>query len=105
MRICPKYGYHDSPVWRPRASRPYCEYSAVDNVGYSFPELVEKIRAMTPEPYFDGHFVYRITRTERNVERIELEYFKIMGWGREPTEKRDFIENRRLEEFCRHESL
>ena len=88
MRICPKCGYHDSSVWRPRANRPYCEYSSVDNVGYSQPELIQKIREAEPNPYYDGHFVYHISKTGKNVERIELELFKTMRWGQQPTEKR-----------------
>ena len=88
MRICPKCGYHDSSIWRPRANRPYCEYSSVDNVGYSQPELIKKIREAEPNPYYDGHFVYHISKTGKNVERIELELFKTMRWGQQPTEKR-----------------
>lgn len=88
MRICPKCGYHDSPIWRPRGNRPYCEYSAVDNVGYSMPELITKIREAEPWPYFDGHFVYHISRTGKNVERIERELYATMKWGQVPTERR-----------------
>ena len=100
MRICPKCGYHDSPCWRPRLNRPYCDYSAVGNIGYSEPELIQKIKEVSPIPFYDGHYVYRITKTGRNVERIELEYFKFMGWGREPTEKRDLpVLPEKLEKF------
>lgn len=89
MRICPKCGYHDWPQFRPRANRPYCEYSAIDNVGYTHPELIESIRMVVPAPYFDGHFMYHITRSGLNVERIEKEYYIYMKWGAEPQEKRD----------------
>ena len=84
MRICPKCGFHDSPCWRPRANRPYCEYSNVDNIGYSEPELIQEIRGAAPNPFYDGHFVYHITKSGRNVERIELEYYKFMRWVQSP---------------------
>ena len=100
MRICPKCGYHDLPQFRPRTSRVYCEYSAVDNIGYVQPDLIKKIKEAEPTPYFDGHFVYHITKSGKNVERIELELYKFMRWGAEPQEVRDLpIPPERLDKF------
>jgi len=77
-------------MWRPRASRPFCEYTKAETLDYNDPELFKKIKEVAPEPYFDGHFVYHISRTGLNAERIEKELFDIMKWGQEPQEKIDY---------------
>jgi len=89
MRICPKCGHCDPFWWRPRRSRVYCEYTKAETLEYNNPELMTKIKDALPGFYFDGHFIYHISRTGLNVERIELELFKIMRWGQEPQEKVD----------------
>lgn len=48
---------------------------------------MRKIKEALPNPYFDGHFVYHITKSGLNVERIEKELFTAMKWGQEPQEK------------------
>ena len=40
-----------------------------------------------PEPYYDGHYMYHITSTGLNVERIELELYRFMKWGSELQER------------------
>ena len=83
MRVCPKCGHGDHPMWRPRASRPFCEYVKAETLEYNASELFAKIKDAQPEFYFDGHFIYHISRTGLNVERIEKSLFDFMGWGRE----------------------
>ena len=86
MRICPKCGHREHPMWRPRASRVFCEYTKAETLEYNDPELFSKIKEVHPSPYYDGHFIYHISRTGLNVERIEKELYDIMKWGQEPTE-------------------
>lgn len=83
MKICPKCGFEDNPMWRVRKSRQFCDYVKTETLEYNEPHLFMKIKEKHPEKYFDGHFVYHITRTGMNVERIEKTYFQIMGWGRD----------------------
>ena len=83
MRVCPKCGHDDHPMWRPRASRPFCEYAKTDQVEWSDPGLYDRIRKTHPDIYNDGHFVYHITKTGVNIERIEGSLFQVMGWGRD----------------------
>ena len=83
MRICPKCGHDDHPMWRPRNSRVFCEFTKSETLEYNEPELFNKIKEAHPDFYFDGHFIYHITRTGLNVERIEKELHDFMGWGRE----------------------
>ena len=89
MRICPECGHADHPMWRPRASRPFCEYTKAETLEYNDPELFAKVKEAAPEPFFDGHFVYHISRTGLNAERIEKELYDYMKWGQEPQEKVD----------------
>jgi len=76
-------------MWRPRNSRVFCEFTKAETVEYNDPELFMKIKEVHPEPYYDGHFVYHISRTGLNIERIEKELYDYMGWGREGYEKVD----------------
>jgi len=77
-------------MWRPRASRPFCEYTKAETLEFNNPELFAKIKETAPTPYFDGHFVYHISRTGLNAERIEKELYDLMKWGQEPQEKVDY---------------
>lgn len=70
-------------MWRPRNSRVFCDFTKSETLEYNDPELFRKIKEVQPEFYFDGHFIYHITRTGLNVERIEKKYYDFMGWGRE----------------------
>jgi len=83
MRICPNCGHEEHPVWRPRKSRVFCEYVKTETLEYNLPDLFTKIKEAYPVPYFDGHFVYHITKSGLNVERIERSLHEIMGWGRD----------------------
>lgn len=89
MRICPNCGYREHPMWRPRASRVFCEYTKAETLEYNDSKLFNLIKEAYPEPFFDGHFIYHISRTGLNVERIEKELYDIMKWGQEPQEKID----------------
>lgn len=89
MRICPRCGHEDPFWWRPRRSRVYCEYTKVETLEYNNPELMAKIKEIHPESYYDGHFIYHITKKGLNVERIEKELYDFMKWGAEPQEKVD----------------
>ncbi len=89
MRVCPTCGHADHPMWRPRSSRPFCEYTKAETLEYNDPELFAKIKEAQPAFYFDGHFIYHISRTGLNAERIEKTLFDIMRWGQEPQEKVD----------------
>lgn len=105
MRVCPECGHADPFWWRPRSSRPYCEYTKVDTLEWNNPELLAKIREVHPDYYDDEHFIYHITRSGLNVERIELELFETMRWGSEPTEHVDhkIAHNHQLTEFLEDE--
>ena len=83
MRICPECGHADPSWWRPRNSRVFCDFTKSETLEYNNPELFKKIKEAHPTFYFDGHYLYHITRTGLNVERIEKEYHDFMGWGRE----------------------
>lgn len=87
MRICPKCGYREHPIWRPRRSRVFCDYAKTEDIKYILPELYTNIEKAHPEFYFDGHFIYHITKTGLNIEKIEKELFDLMKWGSEPQEK------------------
>lgn len=89
MRICPECGHADPFWWRPRRSRVYCEYTKTETLEYNNPELFAKIKEAHPLTYCDGHFIYHISRTGLNVERIEKELYDFMKWGQEPQEKVD----------------
>ena len=87
MRICPKCGFSEHPMWRPRRSRVFCDYVKLETLEYNAPELAMDIKEAEPDIFFDGHFVYHISRTRLNVEKIEKSLFDIMKWGQEPQEK------------------
>ena len=89
MRICPSCGHEDHYWWRPRRSRVYCEYTKTETLEFNNPDLFAKIKEAHPTPFFDGHFIYHISRTGLNIERIEKKLYDFMGWGREPQEKVD----------------
>ena len=89
MRVCPNCGHADPFWWRPRKSRVYCEYTKCETLEYNDSALMAKIRNAHPEYYFDGHFIYHITKSGLNVERIEKELYDFMRWGAEPQEKVD----------------
>ena len=89
MRVCPKCGFEEHPMWRPRRSRVFCDYVKSETLEYNDPELFKKISDVHPDVYFDGHFVYHITRTGLNVEKIEKSLYDFMKWGAEPQEKVD----------------
>ena len=76
-------------MWRSRSNRAFCSYTKWETLKYNEPDLAAKIIAAYPEPYYDGHFMYHITKTGLNVERIEKQYYKIMKWGSETTERTD----------------
>ena len=78
MKICPKCGYWEHDMWRSRSNRAFCSYTKWDTLKYIDPKLAEAVLNAHPEPYYDGHFVYHITRTGLNVEKIELHYYKFM---------------------------
>jgi len=59
-------------MWRPRNSRVFCNFTKSETLEYNDPELFKKIEEVHPEYYFDGHYLYHITRTGLNVERIEV---------------------------------
>ena len=89
MRKCPDCGFEVHPMWRPRRSRVFCDYVKTETLEYNDPELYKKIIDAAPDPYFDNHFLYRITRTGLNAEMIEKYLYDMFGWGREPQEKVD----------------
>lgn len=101
MRICPHCGYEDHPMWRPRASRPMCEFTKWETLKYNDEKLAMVIKDAYPEPYFDGHFVYHISKTGLNVERIEAVLFKFMKWGQEKQERTKRTESPETSEFER----
>ena len=76
-------------MWRPRRSRVFCDYVKSETLEYNDPELFGKIRDAQPGIYFDGHFVYHITGTGLNVEKIEKDLYDFMKWGSEPQERVD----------------
>lgn len=87
MKICPVCGHADHPMWRARSNRAFCDYAKWETVKYNDEKLAMAILAAHPEPYYDGHYVYHITNTGLNVERIELELYRFMKWGSELQER------------------
>ncbi len=87
VKICPNCGHGDHMMWRPRRSRVFCSYTRTDTVAWNRPKLMKAIREVDPEPYYDGHFMYHITKGD-NVERIERELWEYMGFGKEDQERR-----------------
>jgi len=67
----------------------FCDYVKAETLEYNDPELFSKIKEAHPNLFFDGHFVYHITRTGLNVEKIEKKLYDFMNFGREPQEKVD----------------
>ena len=82
MRVCPNCKHEEHPMWRPRRSRVFCDYTKTETLEYNQPELYKKLLAVHPTPYFDGHFIYHITRTGLNVEKIEKSLYDFMKWGK-----------------------
>ena len=88
MKICPECGHVEDMAWRSRSNRAFCSYvkweqfKDMDSVGAA--ALLDAY----PRPIHDGHFTYHITRTGLNVERIERTLYDIMGFGKEPQEKK-----------------
>ena len=70
-------------MWRPRPSRTFVDYVKAETLEYNDPDLFMKIKEVHPNPFDDGHFVYHITRTGLNVEKIERALHEYMGWGRD----------------------
>jgi len=99
MRKCPKCGFEIHPMWRPRRSRVFCDYVKTETLQYNDPKLYKKIIESQPKPYYDGHFVYHVTRTGLNVELIEKYLYDYMGWGSEPQERAERGFDRKLDEF------
>lgn len=93
MRVCPNCKHEDHPMWRPRNSRVFCEFTKAETVEWNAPELFKKIKEAHPTYYFDGHFLYHITRSGLNIERIEKSLYDFMGWGREGNPERIKFEN------------
>ena len=90
MKICPKCGHVEDMSWRSRSNRAFCSYMKWEQFKDLYPDGAKALLANYPVPQVgpDNHFVYHITKTGLNVERIEVELYKIMGWGAEPQEKR-----------------
>ena len=93
MKICPKCGHSDHPMWRARSNRAFCDYTKWETLKYNDEKLAAIILETHPDIYYDGHYVYHITRTGLNVERIEASLYKIMGWGSERQERTDRTRN------------
>ena len=87
MKICPECGYEEHPMWRSRSNRAFCSYTKWETLKYNNEKLAMAVFDSHPMPYSDGHFMYKITRSGLNVERIEIQYFKIMKWGSETQER------------------
>jgi len=87
VKICPKCGYEEHISWRSRSNRAFCSYIKWEQFKELEPDGAAKLVEIYPHPVSDGHFNYHITKTGLNVERIELELYKVMGWGAELQEK------------------
>ena len=86
MRVCPKCGFHDLPIWR--NSRWYHDVDAapVVDIEYWDSSLAKKIKA---ESYYeDGIFSYLLT-TNGMVLRKETEFLNKNTEGNTPTEKKE----------------
>ena len=88
MKICPKCGHHEAEYWRASRYRPLCSQTRADTIEWNDPELYKKIMEVNPNPYFDGTFMYHLTK-KGWIERIEKYYYDYMKWGQEPQEKVD----------------
>jgi hypothetical protein len=87
MRVCPKCGYVDNPLWRP-SMKFAMDFMRYEDFKSEYPHLAEKVihrKFLVDEP-----FVYHVTRGG-NVERMALidNPFYEKVWGI-PMEKSKF---------------
>lgn len=55
MRICPKCGYSDPPIWKVTRYRVHCDYARIED----FREYYPRIKIEKGERVSDGLYVYK----------------------------------------------
>jgi len=66
MRVCPKCGHVDSPIWKQSAFHQNISFTTLSNIEFETPQLAEKLRQN--RFYSDGVYAYKLTKFLR-VER------------------------------------
>jgi len=66
MRVCPKCGYVDPPIWRQSAFHQTISFTEISNIEYENPEIAIKLKENNR--ISDGVYAYKLTRFGR-VER------------------------------------
>ena len=113
MRVCPKCGYRENPMWKPLAWRLYWEYAPLEGFKEGYPELASltenlltKHKCKVGNFYFhfeDKFYYYQITtkRATRNLVRRFPKGYESMAnrnlFEKTPSEKgRDDIFQKKL---------
>ena len=98
MKVCPKCGHKDDPMWKPLAWRIYWDYADRDTFIKGYPNLAElalnppqKKKCEIGNFYFnfeDKHFYYQVTtkKAKRQIVRRFPKGYESMG-NRELFEK------------------
>lgn len=73
MRVCPKCGYHESPIWRPSIAHREIDFCRFEDFQQEHPKLAEKLlesqqRKGTKNVVEDEIYAYHLTKGG-NVER------------------------------------
>jgi len=82
MRVCPKCGYRDLPIWHNAWHKRFTDVTTLENVKMWDKELAEKIED-TPSLYFDGLYNYHLSK-RGYVVRILREHAKAPSTVEEP---------------------
>lgn len=102
MKVCPKCGYQDDPMWKPLAWRLYWEYAPLDDFKKGYPQLAsltestKKFKCEEGNFYynFEDKFYYYQVTTERATRELVRRFpkgFESMGnrklFEKTPSEK------------------
>jgi len=71
LRVCPKCGHHDLPIWRNSRFYFNVDVCKISDLEYWESSLAEKIKAQ--QYYEDGHFAYLLQAGQTTVLRKEIE--------------------------------
>ena len=86
MRVCPKCGYRDLPVWRNAWHKRFTDVTRIGDLEIFSPELYKKILD-SPKFYTDGLYNYKLSK-RGYVIRILKEHAISSGSCEEPHRER-----------------
>jgi len=83
MRVCPKCGYKDPPIWRPaKMHNPSgdIDIARIDDVQIWLPKVAEQLLLMRGKDVIvEGIFAYYIGKTGHWVRRVAARIYKDCG--------------------------